>query len=418
MKVACPIMWAILMCYIFGHMRVWHKFVTISYNNVVLVEAKSFSKFEDLEIKQKLKTMNKPALKIIKTIHGERYGCVDFFKQPAFDHPSMKNHTYHYNMRRISYPGKKRNNNSDNGFGYLWENGVGCPVGTVPIRRLTKDDILALYSLDDSYKPRGSWNTTTTTCNNSPNNVVHYDQHHYAVARTKNIGKRFNGATMDLCITSPKVKPGQYSASRLHIQIGDDFIQAGITVNPVLYKDNQPRVFAYTKIGRSGEKSCYNSNCDVGMILVRQDYPLGATIGTPSRRGSWQSHYGIFGLIKDQGNGNWWFEYGRDAEEIGFWPSQLFSQSNGNLVEWGGEVYSASQPSPEMGYGYFPVMKIKYDAFAKRISILDGNYGVDWKVRFIELFSDDTRGYDVRGIQDSGISDIGHVIYFGGPGNI
>lgn len=39
-----------------------------------------------------------------KTIHGEKYGCVDFFKQPAFDHPSMKNHTYHYKVQLWIYP--------------------------------------------------------------------------------------------------------------------------------------------------------------------------------------------------------------------------------------------------------------------------------------------------------------------------
>uniref|UniRef100_A0A0D3AGV0 Uncharacterized protein n=4 Tax=Brassica TaxID=3705 RepID=A0A0D3AGV0_BRAOL len=39
----------------------------------------------------------------------------------------------------------------------------------------------------------------------------------------------FNGATMELCITAPKVKPSQFSSARLHIQMGDDFIQMGIT---------------------------------------------------------------------------------------------------------------------------------------------------------------------------------------------
>ncbi|ESQ56024.1 hypothetical protein EUTSA_v10027113mg, partial [Eutrema salsugineum] len=192
MEVRDPVMWLTLMCYIFGHI--------ITSHNKGFIEAISLSKFEDLEIQRKLKTINKPAVKIIKTIHGERYVCVDFFKQPAFDHPSMKKHTYDY---------MKKNNNSfflchildatdvesrkgktnNTGFGYLWENGVGCPIGTVPIRRLTKDDLLSLNSLDDDKysKPRGSWNTTTYDPNND-----------YAAGRTKDIGMRYNGATMDL----------------------------------------------------------------------------------------------------------------------------------------------------------------------------------------------------------------------------
>ncbi|ESQ56028.1 hypothetical protein EUTSA_v10027231mg, partial [Eutrema salsugineum] len=224
MEVRDPVMWLTLMCYIFGHI--------ITSHNKGFIEAKSLSKFEDLEIQRKLKTINKPAVKIIKTIHGERYVCVDFFKQPAFDHPSMKNHTNDYMMRRIWNPEK---------------NGVGCPIGTVPIRRLTKDDLLSLNSLDDDKysKPRGSWNTTTYDPNND-----------YAAGRTKDIGMRYNGATMDLCISN-------LSLTNL--------------VNPALYyKDNlNPRLFVYTK---AGWKSCYNSHCDVGMISVCEDFPMGAAL--------------------------------------------------------------------------------------------------------------------------------------------
>jgi len=36
---------------------------------------------------------------------------------------------------------------------------------------------------------------------------------------------------MDLCLTAPKVRLNQYSASRLHIQIGNDFLQTGFTVS-------------------------------------------------------------------------------------------------------------------------------------------------------------------------------------------
>ncbi|WJZ82238.1 hypothetical protein VitviT2T_002012 [Vitis vinifera] len=35
------------------------------------------------------------AVKTIKTKHGDIYDCVDFYKQPAFDHPLLKNHNFH-----------------------------------------------------------------------------------------------------------------------------------------------------------------------------------------------------------------------------------------------------------------------------------------------------------------------------------
>lgn len=77
-------------------------------------------------------------------------------------------------MRPISHPDEKRKRETNNtGFGYLWENGVGCPIGTVPIRRITKDDILGLNSLEDIYTPRSSYNTTTYGTSDP-----YYDQHH------------------------------------------------------------------------------------------------------------------------------------------------------------------------------------------------------------------------------------------------
>ncbi|XP_010435010.1 PREDICTED: uncharacterized protein LOC104718888 [Camelina sativa] len=395
-----PVIWVFLFGCIIYH-------IIVSDKNG-FVEAKRFSKFEDLEIENRIKAMNKPAVKIIKTIDGESYGCVDFYKQPAFDHPSMKNHRY--TMRPIWKGIMRKQNTSDAEFGYLWENGVGCPVGTVPIQRVTKEDILRLDSYGDNHKPCGSWNTTSY----DPNSPLHFDQHHFAVARTKNIGRRFHGATMELCITAPKVKPTQYSATRIHVQIGRDFIQAGLTVNPVLYKDHQPRTFVYTY---AHGKSCYNSNCNTGVLVLRRDFPFGMALKPVSIRGANTSYYGSFRLVMDQKYENWWFQFGNNAVEIGLWPWYRFNQSFGNLVEWGGEVYSAFLPSPQMGYGYFPVEAVRYDAYIQNISVLDRDYNTDHNVMDLEDFSDNTQGYkviDTRNPKHRG----GHIIFYGGPGNI
>ncbi|EOA15536.1 hypothetical protein CARUB_v10004968mg [Capsella rubella] len=395
-----PVIWVFLMCCIFGQ-------IIVSHNNG-FVEAKRFSKFDDLEIAKRLKAMNKPAVNIIKTIDGESYGCVDFFKQPAFDHPSMKNPANLYKMRQL-WEGM-RNQTNDGEFGYLWENGVGCPIGTVPIQRVTKEDLLRLDSLDDNHKPRGSWNTT----NGDPSSPMYYDQHHYAVARTKYTGRKFHGATMELCITAPTVKPRQYSATRIHMQIGKEFIQVGLTVNPVLYKDHQPRTFVYTYVHG---KSCYNSYCTTGMSVVRRDFPLGTAIKPVSVRGANMTYYGTFRLVQDNKYGIWWFQYGKKALDVGIWPDYWFDQSYGNLIEWGGEVYSAYQPSPQMGYGYFPVESVRYDAYMQHISVLDSNFNIDRNVSYLEDSSDATRGYKVIDSTDPK-HEGGHVIFYGGPGNI
>jgi len=54
----------------------------------------------------------------------------------------------------------------------------------------------------------------------------------------------------------------------------------------------------YILMEQSGGKSCYNNDCDVGMILVRQDFHLGMALLPVSVRGAKTTHYAIFGLIK------------------------------------------------------------------------------------------------------------------------
>ena len=34
----------------------------------------------------------------MQTKYGEIYDCVDFYKQLAFDHPLLKNHTFHHEV--------------------------------------------------------------------------------------------------------------------------------------------------------------------------------------------------------------------------------------------------------------------------------------------------------------------------------
>ncbi|THU60447.1 hypothetical protein C4D60_Mb07t12800 [Musa balbisiana] len=48
---------------------------------------------DDRELERELKTLNKPFVKSFQDKYGIIYDCVDIYKQPAFDHPLLKNHT-------------------------------------------------------------------------------------------------------------------------------------------------------------------------------------------------------------------------------------------------------------------------------------------------------------------------------------
>ncbi|EFH47020.1 hypothetical protein ARALYDRAFT_916323 [Arabidopsis lyrata subsp. lyrata] len=155
--------------------------------------------------------------------------------------------------------------------------------------------------------------------------------------------------------------------------------------------------------------------CQAGIISVRSDLPLGSVLEPVCVRGSSPSISVTIRLFKDKANGNWWLDYGQNI--IRFWPASRFKQSYATNVEWGGEVYSANMPSPQMGNGYFPSKKPLDDAIIFNITTIDEKYKIDEWVNNTETFSDNSRGYKV--IEDLHSEfPVGHIIYFGGPGNI
>ncbi|RWV97525.1 hypothetical protein GW17_00039683 [Ensete ventricosum] len=56
-------------------------------------KTRDLSAEEDRELERELKTLNKPFVKSFQDKYGITYDCVDIYKQPAFDHPLLKNHT-------------------------------------------------------------------------------------------------------------------------------------------------------------------------------------------------------------------------------------------------------------------------------------------------------------------------------------
>ncbi|GAU31341.1 hypothetical protein TSUD_315510 [Trifolium subterraneum] len=69
---------------------------------VLKVEARAYSSSLETEIEAKLKLLNKPAVKSIKSEDGDIIDCVDIYKQPAFDHPALKNHTIQEDLLRAA----------------------------------------------------------------------------------------------------------------------------------------------------------------------------------------------------------------------------------------------------------------------------------------------------------------------------
>ncbi|KAK1285867.1 hypothetical protein QJS10_CPB20g00481 [Acorus calamus] len=106
----------------------------------VKVEQKETNFIEEANMEDKV--MNRPVIKTIKSPDGDIIDCVDIYKQPAFDHPLLRNHTIQ--MGPLSYPKgfEPAKNTMKSKLHQPWHLNGTCPEGTIPIRRTQKSDLI------------------------------------------------------------------------------------------------------------------------------------------------------------------------------------------------------------------------------------------------------------------------------------
>ncbi|KAH7840817.1 hypothetical protein Vadar_021958 [Vaccinium darrowii] len=310
---------------------------------------RELSKDEDTEIEMQLKLLNKPAVMTIETEYGDIYDCVDFYKQPAFDHPLLKNHSFHFQMKPTLRNREQVSSKARESV-HTELKGGGCPVGTVPIRRITKEDLI---------RERDASKLMSTSADNTFLN-------HISVVRTNPGPDKFHGAGAMLSIHNPPVSQVQSSASRFVLQNGNDVIQAGWRVDPVLYGDHNTRRFIRIDAGQS---HCYNTRCP-GFVIVRSDklldlvYPISKPGGPVYEAPLW--------IDQDLVNGNWWLLVGVENTEVGFWPKRIFSglADFASYADWGGQVSSTSGSTPQMGNGLLKGIST-HDAYLSHIQVMN-----------------------------------------------
>ncbi|XP_074321798.1 protein neprosin-like [Silene latifolia] len=343
--------------------------------------------------------------KTVESEDGDIYDCVDFYKQPAFDHPLLKNHSFHPQMRPTFQPQMIRNNDVS------WEMNAtetdipllkdgGCPQGTVPIRKMNKSSGISGTNV---HLQRYSKAKISNKANVNVSGTI------LAVVQTKgNIGKVYNGVGATISVYNPRVLPSQYSSAEIMLKGGTDFITAGWTVNPIKYKDSKTRFFISTV---AGDMHCFDSEC--GFVLVRSDYPLNFVLKPVSVRDG-KVFVNKFFIYRDPTWGAWWLQFGMKNPPItlGFWPQKIFKglQQSATYAACGGEVYTpAGLQAPEMGTGYLPNYERDDAAFCRDYVVVnDKNTIVTVK---------DTEPYEnsnFYGAIDQ-YNRPGHYVIFGGP---
>ncbi|KAI3884514.1 hypothetical protein MKW92_028832 [Papaver armeniacum] len=357
----------------------------------------STSKEEGLEFKEQLKLLNKPPVKTIHSSWGDIYDCIDFYKQPAFDHPLHK-------RQKIE---RKPNWELERGRGetpFFLSHVERCPQGTVPIRRTRKEDLIRARYLSLSTEPISD--------------TIH---EYFAGIVYQNNGETFYGATANMSIWKPSVNLDQYSLAEISLRSGWDDqytrIHVGWTVNPILYNnDTMVRNFIYWTTDNGKETGCYNTLCPGFVQVDRQitpDSPLKNTSIYEVGVLEMQSH-----VYLDSSEKKWWYVI--EGIKVGYWPTEIFPLFNSNGVEriyWGGHsMESEDGHVPEMGSGRFPDGQSLHAAYFTKIQYNDfsGNL-LDPHKKMIKKVLGCKKNYDIiyYGFREE--HDARHTIQYGGP---
>ncbi|KAL2347509.1 hypothetical protein Fmac_001509 [Flemingia macrophylla] len=358
-------------------------------------------------IRTRLRQINKPAVKTIKSPDGDVIDCVVSHHQPAFDHPMLKGH------KPLDPPERPKGHIkmdilSEN-FQLWTMSGESCPEGTIPIRRTTEQDMLRASSVSRfGRKVRRRVKRDTNS-----------NGHEHAVGYVS--GAQYYGAKASINVWAPRVaNQDEFSLSQMWVisgSFGDDLntIEAGWQVSPELYGDTYPRFFTYWTSDAYQATGCYNLLCS-GFVQTNNRIAIGAAISPTSSYAGGQFDISLL-IWKDPKHGNWWLEFGSGIL-VGYWPSFLFThlRDRASMVQFGGEVVnsrqSGSHTSTQMGSGHYAGEGFGKASYFRNMQV------VDWDNNLVPLsnlrvLADHPNCYDIQG----GINNVwGNYFYYGGPG--
>ncbi|WVZ49259.1 hypothetical protein U9M48_000633 [Paspalum notatum var. saurae] len=370
---------------------------------------------ERQEVRSLLRQLNKPPLATIQSPDGDIIDCVHISKQPAFDHPMLKNHTIQmwpsYHPQGLDLDSSI----TSRPFTQTWQQNGKCPENTIPIRRTQEEDVLRARSVSCYGKKRPNY------IDNSEQSVT--KGHQYGIASTPaNDTSLYYGTQATFNLWQPEVEtPKDFSLSQLWITSGSyqtndlNTIETGWQVFPGLYNDSSPRLFIYWTRDAYNSTGCYNL-CP-GFVQTNNEIVIGGSISQLSPISTYGGpQYDITILVwKDPKGGNWWLQVGNNV--LGYWPSSIFTNlaDSATSVQWGGEMESPDvrASTTQMGSGHFPEEGFGKASYIRNIQVVDSSNTLQ-SPSGLDLTATLPNCYNV---QNGGVgTNFGTYIYYGGPG--
>jgi hypothetical protein len=232
-------------------------------------------------------------------------------------------------------------------------NVMQCPEGTIPMRRLTLEDLSRFSTLRDFYRkgPREAGRPPRAI---EPATVPATHRWAHAYQNVSN-----GGGHSFLNLWDPPIGAAQIFSLSQHWYVGGSggnlqTVECGWQVYPGKYGDARAHLFTYYTADDYQTTGCYNLDCGA-FVQTSSSFAPGMALSSVSVVGGPQY---VMELAVWHTGGRWWIYYNgtSGSNAIGYYPDTLFRggalTNNASEIDFGGETVGTTS-FPPMGSGHF-----------------------------------------------------------------
>jgi hypothetical protein len=293
-------------------------------------------------------------------------------------------------------------------------NDMSCPRATIPLRRVTLEDVARFPTLS-AFLHAGKMGDGSLE--RQPPILPENNGHYYAVSyqSVDNLG---GGAWLN--VWSPTVELDQMSLAQLWVvgEVEGDVaktqtVEAGWQVYPDKWGSKQAALFIYYTSDDYQQSGCYNLECD-GFVQVANNIYLGKELDQYSSTNGAQFGFNL--KWERTTDGNWWLYYKGlgDYIPVGYYKSSLFAggtlANKAERISFGGEDTEVPK-ALQMGSGEKASAGWAHAALMDEVFYIDTNTAVQWNNLTAKEVVHACYTTDIHNAQ----GDSGTYFYFGGP---
>jgi hypothetical protein len=292
-------------------------------------------------------------------------------------------------------------------------NPMGCETGTIPMRRMTLDEMGRFPTLQAYFQkgPNGAGQIQPQSAP-PPATLIHKYAHAYQLLTNY-------GGTSRLALYKPVVPAGQIFSLSQHWYVSTQSgktqtVEIGWQKFPTKYNTQNPVTFIYWTADGYKNTGCYNLECGA-FVQTNSSLHIG---------GGW-THYSTIGGAQYEAwlgfvlyNHNWWVLFNNTA--IGYYPGSKWGNVNlanhAQEIDYGGETVGNSTNTawPQMGSGRFASEGWTKAAYQRLIYYFSDNGGAHAYYASLTKSQPSPRCYTINNF--TGDRTWHTYFFFGGPG--